>query len=419
MATPLWRNRNFLLLEAGRFLSSLGTSLSAIAYPLLVLALTHSPAKAGIVTFARTLPQPLLSLVAGAAGDRGNRKRQMLLADGVRFFALTTLGTLVLIGAAPWWAIAVVGLVEGIGSTTFTGASAGALRAVVPIRQLPDALGARLAWGSSVLFAGPPLGGVLFQVGRAIPFLADAGSYLCSSASLVLLRTPFQEPRAADTTPLRIRLFQGVAYLWSRPFLRTCAFLYGLGNPLMPGILLVLVVVGRRQGLTGGEIGALTAALGASAFLGSVASPWARRYLPIRTIMLLEYTTWFGAWLFVAWPTVYALLAVIIPFGIAAPITDSVVDGYRIAMTPDRLLGRVEAARTTIAQVALPFGPLVAGLLLEHVSPRVTIAVFAAFALSLFAWGWLSPAIRSAPSLDELEEVSHGSVAAAPQASVR
>jgi beta-phosphoglucomutase-like phosphatase (HAD superfamily) len=78
-----------VLFETGRFLSSFGSSLSAIAYPLLVLALTHSPAKAGIVTFARTIPLPLFSLVAGAAADRGNRKRQMLVADAIRFVLAT------------------------------------------------------------------------------------------------------------------------------------------------------------------------------------------------------------------------------------------------------------------------------------------------------------------------------------------
>jgi MFS family permease len=402
---PLWRNRNFLLLEAGRFLSSVGSSLSSIAYPLLVLALTHSPAKAGIVAFARTIPQPLLSLIAGAAGDRGNRKRQMLIADGARAVALATLGTLVLAGEASWWLVAIVGLVEGVGSTTFMGASTGALRAVVPIRQLPDAIGARRAWGSTVLLGGPPLGGALFQLGRAVPFLADAASYVCSSVSLILLRTPFQETREVEATTLRARLVEGVAFLWSRPFLRTCAFLYGLGNPLIAGILLVLVVAGRRQGLTGGEIGLLTASLGAAALIGSILSPLARRLLGIRTIMLLEYMSWFGAWLFVAWPTVYALLALTIPFGLTAPITDSVVDGYRVAMTPDRLLGRVEAARSTIALSLLPFGPLIAGFLLEHVSERATVAVFAACALSLFAWGALSPAIRAAPSLHELDDL--------------
>jgi MFS family permease len=409
MPTPLWRNRDFVLLETGRLLSTIGSASSAIAYPLLVLSLTHSPAKAGIVSFARTIPQPLLSMLAGVAADRGDRKRQMIVADVVRAAALAALGLLVVFGRASWWWIAVVGLVEGAGSTVFAAASAGAIRAMVPTPQLPAAVGAQRARMSTTLLAGPPIGGALFQLGRAVPFLADAGSYTFSIASLAAMRAPFQEERLRETTPLRTQFVAGLAFLWSRPFLRTCAFLYGLGNPLMPGILLVLVVVGRRQHLTGGEIGLLSASLGASALVGSLVSPLARRALPIRSIMLLEFTTWFGAWLFVAWPSVYALLAVIVPFGIAAPITDSVVDGYRIAMTPDRLLGRVETARSTISLVLLPLGPLVAGLLLAHLSPRATVALFAAFALSLFTWGTVSPAIRAAPSLDELEGLAAAS----------
>jgi hypothetical protein len=259
---------------------------------------------------------------------------------------------------------------------------------------------------SATLIAGPPIGGALFQIGRAVPFIADACSYVFSVASLVAMRQPFQERRERETSPLWTQFVAGLSFLWNRPFLRTCAFLYGLGNPLMPGILLVLLVVGRRQGLTGGELGVLTAALGVSALVGSLVSPLARRVLPIRSIMLLEFVTWFGAWLFVAWPSVYVLLAVIVPFGIAAPITDSVVEGYRIAMTPDRLLGRVETARGTISLLLLPIGPLVAGLLLEHVSAQATVAVFATFALSLFVWGILSRELRAAPSLAELHTVA-------------
>jgi Transmembrane secretion effector len=412
MSTPLSRNRDFVLLEGGRLLSTIGSASSGIAYPLLALSLTHSPAKAGIVSFARAIPQPLLALPAGVAADRGNRKRQMILADLLRAVTLGILGLLVVFGEAPWWSIAVVALVEGTGTTVFAAASAGALRAVVPTPQLPAAVGAQRARMSTTMLVGSPIGGALFQIGRAAPFLADAGSYAFSIGSLATMRTPFQEKRLRDATPLRKQLVAGLAFLGSRPFLRTCAFLYGLGNPLMPGILLVLIVVGRRQGLGGGEIGLLSAALGASALVGSLVSPWARRALPIRTIMLLEFTTWFGAWLFVAWPSVYALLAVIVPFGIAAPITDSVVEGYRIAMTPDRLLGRVESARNTISLLLLPIGPLVGGVLLEHVSPQLTVAIFAAFALSLFTWGMLSREIRTAPSLADLREVTTSSAAA-------
>jgi len=61
--------------------------------------------------------------------------------------------------------------------------------------------------------------------------------------------------------------------------------------------------------------------------------------------------------------------------------------------------------RSTLALLIAPLGPLAAGLLLDSVSERATIAVFAAFALVLALWGTLSPAIRDAPSLDDLDAV--------------
>jgi hypothetical protein len=53
---PLRRNRDFILLQAGQALSTIGSEASGVAYTLLVLALTHSPAKAGLVGFARIVP---------------------------------------------------------------------------------------------------------------------------------------------------------------------------------------------------------------------------------------------------------------------------------------------------------------------------------------------------------------------------
>jgi hypothetical protein len=102
---------------------------------------------------------------------------------------------------------------------------------------------------------------------------------------------------------------------------------------------------------------------------------------------------------------VYVLTASILPTALAIPSTDSVVRSYELAMTPDRLLGRVESVRTSIALFIAPLGPLTAGFLLDAVSERATIAVFAAFGLALAVWGTLSPGIRSAPSLDELHDL--------------
>ena len=402
VSPPLRRNRDFVLLLTGRLLSTIGSQVTAIAYPLLVLAVTHSPAKAGFVGFAGLLPHAVFGLPAGVAVDRWNRKRVMIVADGVRALAIATLATLILLDTVTFWQIAVVALVEGTGAVFFTAAHAGALRAVVPAPQLPAAVGAIRARAAAVMLAGPPLGGVLFALGRAVPFLFDAVSYAFSFLTLALMRTPFQEAREVDRARLRTRLTDGFRFLWRHPFLRTCAFLYGLGNFTIPAILFVIVVAGQSQGLSSTGIGVLLAAFGASTLVGALASPLFRRALSVRTILLLELWTGLGIVAFVVWPNVYVLTAAFVVQGITLPVTDSVVEGYRIAITPDRLLGRVETARSTISLLAAPLGPLVAGLLLTATSARATVAFFAAFTLALALWGTLSPSIRAAPSLDEL-----------------
>ncbi len=376
-AVPLRRNRDIVLLQAGQLLSSVGTQSTAIAYPLLVLAVTGSAAKAGAVAFARALPMALLALPSGLAADRWNRKWLMIGADGVRALAIGSLAFAILADWVSLWAIALVAFVEGAGTALF---SAG--------RE------------AAVLVAGPPLGGALFGLARALPFLVDAVSYAFSSLSLLAMRTPFQEKREADPSPLRSRLAEGFRFLWSRPFLRTCALLFGLANFLGLGLLLAVVVIGTRQGLSSGEVGVLVAAFGACVLLGSFLSPLVRRALPVRAVLLLELWTWLGCAAFLVHPDAFVLMAGLLPTALAIPSTDSVVHGYRIAMTPDHLLGRAESVRTTISLLIAPLGPLAAGALLSTVSARATIAVFAAFGLVLAVLGTLSPSIRAAPSID-------------------
>jgi MFS family permease len=116
---PLWRNRDFTILWSGQVISTVGTRVSSLAYPLLVLSLTGSPAKAGVVGFAQTLPFLVWFLPAGGLVDRWNRKRVMLLSDAVRGLALGSIA----LGLASHWLtltqLVVVAFVQG----TFTSSS--------------------------------------------------------------------------------------------------------------------------------------------------------------------------------------------------------------------------------------------------------------------------------------------------------
>ena len=78
--------------------------------------------------------------------------------------------------------------------------------------------------------------------------------------------------------------------------------------------------------------------------------------------MLLEQWAWLGLGAFLVWPNVYVLLASILPLAVTLPVTDSVVEGYRVAITPEQMLGRVESVRTSISLFAAPLGAFAAAL---------------------------------------------------------
>ncbi len=404
-AAPLHRNRDFLLLQTGLLLSSGGSQMTAIAYPLLVLTLTGSAAKAGIVAFVRLFAMAVFALPAGLAADHWSRRRLMIAAHGLRAVAIGTLAVLVASDEIVYWAIPLVAFVEGAGAAVFSAAQSGAFRAVVPTPQLPAAVAVVTGREAAIGVASPALGGVLFGIARALPFLVHAVLYLFSAIALLAMRTPFQQEREADRARLRARVAEGFRFLWDNAFLRTVSLLFGLANFIGPGVLFAIVVIGEEQGLTSGRVGLLVAAFGACILVGSFLSPLVRRRLPVRGVLLLELWTWVGCGLFVIWPNVYVLTASILPTALAIPSTDSVVHSYRFAMTPDRLMGRVASVWTTIGLAIAPLGPLVAGLLLESTSARAAIAVFAAVGLALALWGTLSGSIRAAPSLRELAEL--------------
>jgi MFS family permease len=376
--------------------------MTAIAYPLLVLALTGSAAKAGVVAFVRLLGMALFALPAGLAADRWNRRRLMIGAHAVRALAIGTLALLVALDEIAYWVIPLVAFVEGCGGSVFAAAQSGAFRAVVPTQQLPAAVSVVTGREAAIGVASPALGGALFGVARALPFLVHAVLYVFSTTALLLMRTPFQEDREVDRTPLRSRLAEGFRFLWDNAFLRTVALLFGLANFVGPGVLLAIVVIGEEQGLTSGRVGLLVSTFGVCVLLGSFLSPFVRRRLPVRGVLLLELWTWVGCGLYVIWPNVYVLTASILPTALAIPSTDSVVHSYRFALTPDRLQGRVTSVWSTIGLAIAPLGPLAAGVLLDSVSAQLTIAVFAVVGLALALWGTLSPSIRAAPSLGDM-----------------
>ncbi|MGH3000924.1 MAG: MFS transporter, partial [Gaiellaceae bacterium] len=138
---------------------------------------------------------------------------------------------------------------------------------------------------------------------------------------------------------------------------------------------------------------------------GSAAAPRLQRLLGMRAIVVGSYWLQLTVVAFLFYPNVYVLLVSFLPAAFFGPTLNAVVIGYRVAITPDHLTGRVNGVARTIAICGAPLGPLAAGFLLGSFSARTTIGVFTVVIVLLTMFATISSSIRNAPSLRELEPV--------------
>ncbi|MBP2479069.1 MFS family permease [Crossiella equi] len=395
---PLRRNREFLLLWSGSAVSSLGANASSVAYPLLVLALTGSAVDAGLSGFIALLPQLLCQVPAGALVDRLNRKRVMIWCDVLRALAIATLATALAVDALTLPHILAVGFVEGVLTVTFKIAAAAAVPNVVHPSHLTLALSRNEARERGAAMLGQPLGGALFGLGRAVPFLFDALTYLVSLVSLLLIRTDFQTARPRT----RLRLTEGVVWLWRQPFLRMTTALVAGSNFLFRALFLVVIVIAADYGASPGLVGVMFGLAAVGGVLGSLAAPWLERRLSMRVVVIGANWAWgLLVPLMLLVPNPYVLGAVYALMCFVGPVWNVATSAYQLAITPDHLQGRVLGAAGMIAFGAVPLGSLLGGFALEWIGARPTVWVLSAWMLVLAVLATVSPAIRAAPSLAE------------------
>jgi predicted MFS family arabinose efflux permease len=398
-ALPLRRNRDFNLLWSGQVLSVLGAQISAIAFPLLVLALTHSPAKAGIVGFAEMLPMGLLMLPAGALVDRWDRKRVMVVADSARCVALASIVLALAFDALSFAQIVVVALVDGIGASFFTVGERSALRQVVSDDQLEAAMVRNQAREYGALLAGQPLGGVLFGLGRFVPFLFDAVSYFVSVVTLLLVRTPFQGERTpSGRTHLLEEVRDGLRWFWRQPFVRTTSLL-SMGNDfVLNSLYLVVIVLARERGASSALIGAMFVFLGVGGVLGTLLASWFVRRLRMRAIVVASQ------WLVVALAPLLFLPGELTPgvvFGamfLLHPAWSATVSTYRLRVAPEEMQGRVTSISGMLSFVTRSLGYLGAGLLLQASGSTTTLLALLGVAIVVAVAAATSGTVRSAPA---------------------
>jgi predicted MFS family arabinose efflux permease len=373
----LRRNRDFQLLWGGQVVSVLGSQITKIAYPLLVLVMTGSPAKAGIAGFAAMLGYLLFPLPAGALADRLDRKRMMISCDVIRLAAVASIAVAGLLAHITYVQVLIAAFVEGSASVFFSLAQRAALPMIVHPSQRPVAVSQNEARNYGAQIAGPAFGGSLFGLSQAAPFAADAFTYLASLATLPFIRAPMQD-RVTVRRGILAELREGMTWTWRQPFLRYSAFFAGVVNILLQVQTLGLIVLARHDGASAGETGLIVACLGGGGLAGAFVAPWFQRKVPpgiTITACMWSWAALLGALAMVRVPVwLCPLMAVI---GFVGPAWNVAVQTYRIQITPNELLGRTSSVNLQIAWGAIPLGALLGGFLLQAMAPSTTMGVMA------------------------------------------
>jgi len=382
----LWRNGDFLLLWSGQAVSTLGSTVSTLALPLLVLGLTHSPAQAGFIAAAQAIPYLVLALPAGALIDHWDRKAVMIRCDVARFLALGSVPLAAAVGHLTVPQLYLVALIAGTALVFFNIAQTAALTHVVPAAQRPRANALDQTVASVAALVGLGLAGAIVALGRTVAagaglaFLVDSLSYLASVLSLLFIRIPFQRRRpAAAGHSLRADVAEGLRFLWAHRRIRALA-LVSMASVLVYGSLGLSLIVLAQKALHADArlIGLIFSVGGGGALLGSLLAPWIRSHVAVGRIIVGVLTIMALATALLALAPSLAL-AMVGWAGIAltGPVYSVTVLSYRLGLVPDALQGRVTSVFRLLNMAGQPLSLAAGGLLLASLGPRPVLWLMA------------------------------------------
>ncbi len=399
---PLWRDRDYVLLWCGQAISIIGTQVTQIAFPLLVLALTGSPTIAGLVAAARTVPYMLFTLPAGALVDRWDRKLTMVCCGLGSALALASVVVAYLLGALGIPQIVVVSFIEGTFAVFYGLAETSALPRVVPKAQLSTAVAQQQLQYSLGSIIGPPFGGALYAASPLLPFALDAASYAVSGAAVAALRRRLSGERTVAGRSLIGEVAEGVRWIWRQPLIRVLALLAGLSNFSGAGVTLLVVVLAQRQGASAAATGAIFATAGVGGVLGALVAPRIQRRFSFGRALGGVYWSFAVIMLLFAVAVSPPLIAAVL-FGISLvrPSFNTIHLTYRLALIPERLQGRVNSAFRLVAQGTEPVGLALTGVLLERVGGSSTALVLGAISIGVALLVTLNRHVRHAPALTD------------------
>jgi MFS family permease len=401
VAVPLRRNRSYQLLWASQALADGGFSATMIAFPLLVLALTGSPAVSGLVLGVDAMAQLVAGLPAGALVDRWNRKKIMLGCEAAQAIAVGALVVALWFGVASVALMVAVAAVIGAGRALFGPAEAASLARIVPSGQLSTAVAMNAARGSLGQLSGTAVGGFLFAVGRLVPFAVDVLAHAVSFVALLFVRVPERVASTHEDSHFGREMREGLRWVWRQRHVRVTVLCAVVLNFFFSAYYIVIVVLARDRGVPSGEIGVMAAMLGVGGIIGALLAPRLYRLVtPYLSIIGVFWVLTALTPLAVFIHSGYVMGALFAGVALLPPTANTTINTYQLLLTPDGLRGRLTGVMGVIGGLSAAAGPAFGGILVQSLSGTGAVLVCAGAIAVVTIAVTLSPTMRSFPRHD-------------------
>lgn len=384
-AQSLWRNRNFLLLWSGQFVSWTGTAISGIALPLLVLALTGSPAQAGFIAGIRGVVYVVWAIPAGVLIDRWDRRTVMVIANLGSGVAMGSISLVLLFKHITILQLYVACAIEGSFFVFANLSRFAAFPRVVAEDQIPAALAQTNVVDYTALLLGPALGGIIYQtIGAMSSFLLDALSYLVNAISIFFINVPLQVDRVKTNTSFRAEIREGMVWLWHEKTVRFLNILTAGGTIVTAGLYLLIIIIAKQHQASSGMIGLILAIGAVGGIAGSFCANKIHRRFRFQHILIATTTLSFLIFTlyFFAYNTII-LAAITAALDAVTSIYEVTAFTYGVSVIPDRIRGRVTSITRLVVLGCYSFGFFIMGTLLQWVGTTWSIVVFSCLLLIL------------------------------------
>ena len=413
----------------------LGSRVTTIAYPMLVLYLTGSPVDAGWVAFAAIAPSVLVYIPAGALVDLMDPKRVMLLSETGRGVAIAAVVTMVALDWRIIWLFILAAVAEETLEVFSTLAERRYVRALMGQDQVKPALVRVEARTHVVVLAGRPLGGMLFDLWPIAPFLFDVLTFMVSVGTLLGVRRRQPVDRSVfaalgmcisvndqfrriitrlDQPPkwtIKSDIGEGVHWLKKNRFIRAAMVLLASTTLISQALIMVFIAEAHARRLSPVTVGMVLAMSGLGGALGSALAARSSALFEKFWIQI-QMSVWSLAFVMLVIsggqsPACLGMIMAIL--GFTGAMSNIGFDTYLVKYVPGHMLARVTSIGRLVSFTACAIGPLIGGFLFElygaHDGVQETVRWLAATTILLAAYSMLAPSMLAQASQDS--EASH------------